>query len=70
MPHVLDRSEQLINELKTSRMFGKEIQSMSPADRASAVADLLPLFEAAVSLIDLQKFNEKCRKWIDQHPQP
>lgn len=70
MPGILDRSEQVINELRTTRMFGREIQSMSPVDRATAAADLLPAFEKAVSLADLQAFNEKCRKWIDNHPRP
>lgn len=59
-----------MNELRTTRTFGKEIQNMLPADRAAAAIELLPVFENAVSLPALQKFNEIVRLWIDKHPQP
>ena len=70
MPGILDRSEQIVNELRTTRIFGREIQAMSASDRAAALADLLPELQKTVDLKALQAFNEKVREWIDKHPQP
>lgn len=70
MPGMMDRSIQIMNELRTTRKFGKEIERMSPSDRQAALTDLLPSLENAVKLCDLQEVNEKTRKWIDNHPQP
>ena len=70
MPGILDRSEQFKNELKTTAMFGEEIEGMNATDRKAALTDLLPDLEAATPLKALRDFNDKARKWIDQHPQP
>ena len=70
MPGILDRASQLVNELFTTKQFGEEIAEMQAADRADALADLLPELEKTVNLAALQQLNEKIRKWIDRHPQP
>jgi len=70
MPGILDRASQLVNELFTTKQFGEEIAEMQAADRADALADLLPELEKTVNRAALQQLNEKIRKWIDRHPQP
>ena len=70
MPGMLDRAEQIANEIRTTKQYGKEIDAMQPADKAAALIDLLPGLVKAVDLPALQDVNEKTRQWIDAHPQP
>jgi len=70
MPGILDRGTQLVNELELTVFYGDEINNLDAATRKQAGVDLLPELEKLVDLSALQAFNEKCRKWIDQHPRP
>jgi hypothetical protein len=70
MPGILDRSDAMIDTLKTTRRYGVEIESLDAATRAAALTDLVPVLEKCATLADYQAFNEKCRKWIDAHPRP
>lgn len=68
MPHVLDRTIQIMNELETTATFGAEINAMNDTNKAALVADFLPQLEKLVDLPGLQALNEKMRKRIDATP--
>lgn len=70
MPGMLDRGKQIASAIDLAVEYGGEIDKMDAADRKAAMTDLLPTLEKLVDIDALHVFNEKCRKWIDAHPQP